>query len=135
MKYVTLSLHKLYFIVGSISIFLGIETIARMYNWYQLFPKYDLLSHFLFGLSWYGIYFLWKQKDKQKLSKKGFFDRAFLSYIGVALFWEFLEKIGDTILFNTDYLMDIFFWDGFYDVVVGLIGLLFAYYILESRIK
>ncbi len=123
---------KLKFVILSLITFLGVETIARMYDWYSLFPYYDLFSHFLFGMTFYGLY--WLEFRTRKDSKTQFLKKASIKYLIVALFWEWLETIGDTIFLNTDSLKDIFIWDGVTDVIVGAIGMYFAYKYLEYKL-
>ena len=111
---------KLNFVIISPIIFLTIELIARMYNWYEVIPIYDLLSHILFGVTFYSLYWYKFKRDKYVLNQ------AYTSYTIIALLWEFLEIIGDTIFVNSSALRDIFFFDGLTDILIGFIGIYLA---------
>lgn len=127
-KKVTFNKKKLEFSVISIITFLGIETIARMYNWYENFVIYDLISHLLFGIAFYSFIWIFLS-NKVKLNFK---DYSFF-YLFIALGWELLEKIGDNIFSSPNYLKDIFFFDGLSDVIIGFIGLYIANEILKKK--
>jgi len=73
----------------------------------------------------YSLYWYKFKKDKYVLNK------AYTSYIIIALIWELLETIGDIIFINSSALRDIFFFDGVTDILVGLLGIYLARKYLE----
>jgi len=134
-SYVKIRENRLIFIILSIILFFGIEVTARIYDWYRLYPLYDLLSHTLFGIAWCGLYWIIILIIQDNRIKKTFLKGVTISYIIVAGSWEIIEIIGDTLLFNTDYLKDVFIWDGLVDMIVGLIGVYITYYIIKTKLE
>jgi hypothetical protein len=121
---------KINFVLGSVIGFLGIELIARMYNWYTIIPIYDLVAHVLFGVAFYSLVWYKLNFNKPK-SKQYNFQYFTILYIAVALIWEWLETIGDLIFVNISSIRDIFFFDGLTDVIIGFVGLIIAHKYLK----
>lgn len=125
-KNINLNQNQFYFTIVSIITFFSVETIARMYDFYTIYPMYDLLSHFLFGCGFYSILILFRY------IKFNQFKKSLKYYFIIALIWELLEIIGDKILITSDSMRDFFFWNGFNDIILGLIGLYYCYYQLKK---
>ena len=107
--------------------FIGIEIWARVGNLYSFVPNYDLISHFLYGFSMYFfLTFFFKHKSLSK----------YISiYVITALAWEFFEKIHDNVVLQPSYMLDVFFFDGVIDVLIGVVGVYLAYYLYPTRVR
>jgi hypothetical protein len=102
--------------------FLCIEMVIRMYNLYYHEPLVDVPSHFFAGLA-IGAAAAWVWSLNEVRHKK-------LATLGVtlviAIIWEILETLQELVVENPPYLKDIFFWDGFWDIIVTVLGGVFS---------
>lgn len=126
-KYIKIEKDKLLISIISILIFFLIELTARMYNWYELYPSYDILIHIISGVAFVSLYWIFKSKKKLSLIK------LLIINLGLSILWEILEFIGDKLFYTPEYLKDIFIYDGLSDIVFGLIGVVIGYYILNRK--
>ena len=95
-----------------------IEVIIRTYDLYRIAPEVDVLSHFSAGVAMAASMFWLSNKIK-------FPHYRFAAIIGTIVFsllWELTEAIQELVIYNPPYLMDFFFWDGFFDVIIALVG-------------
>ena len=109
------------------------EVCIRTYNLYYYLPSIDIVSHFIAGL-WLGCFFYWLVYYWH-ISKRltSFF--VLLGTLISTLAWEGIETLQELVIYNPPHLVDIFWWDGFFDVIVALISasiLLFVVYRLEG---
>ncbi len=112
-------------------VFLIDEVTLRIYDLYRDAPWVDKPSHFFAGAA-LAMLFLWitsltSLKRKQSL--------AMILVIVAGFAWEVLEKFQETIFWNPPYLRDYFFWDGFFDVLTGVLGALAALFIFRRVAK
>ncbi len=107
--------------------FLAIELLARIQDLYIIWPPIDFITHFLGGMAM-GSLVLWFYS----LSNKN--NRKILVMIWVLLLsigWELIEMAEEAIFPETiPQLRDYFFWDGFFDIILALIGALVFFQIL-----
>jgi len=116
------------FILALISwiVFLVIEVSIRMYTLYATVPLVDIPSHFFAGIAIaMGVYWILSLT----LVKRKKITTWIFTFV-IAIFWEILETLEDLVVYNPDYLKDIFFWDGIGDIIVTLIGGIFATFLL-----
>ncbi len=99
------------------------EWTARAFNLYESFSYIDLIVHFSFGVAFVSIASLIYMKPARSSG---------LWLVITSFTWEALEKIGDAILSQPSYHIDIFFWDGVTDVLMNLLGGLLIYLILKK---
>jgi len=99
-------------------IFLLIELFLRIYNLYFHEPLVDVPSHFFAGMA-IGAGVMWILALNEIRHKKLW--TVFFTFV-VAIVWEILETLEELIIPNPPYLQDIFFWDGFFDIVITVIG-------------
>ena len=116
-------------IVGLIFIvfFLLIEVVLRMYNAYYHFPEVDIPSHIFAGMAiLIAVYWI---LSVNRVKSKIIFS-IFYTFI-IAIVWEIIETLQELVIDNPPHLRDIFFWDGFFDIIFtivgGLFGLVFLY--------
>ncbi|PLW80112.1 hypothetical protein C0585_04320 [Candidatus Woesearchaeota archaeon] len=121
------------FILASISIiiFLSIELISRIRDWYRIFPYIDIFTHLLAGISLFFVAFwigtVLKDKHKHKL--------AFFFVVASSIIWEIMETLEEMIVPNPPHLKDIFFWDGFFDIIFAIIGGFIAFSFILNYMK
>lgn len=98
--------------------FLVAELFFRTYTIYKYFPPVDVISHLLSGMALAtGIYWIFSlTKVKRKAALAVFFTFA------AGVIWEILEMLEEMVIPNPPYLLDYFFWDGFWDIAVMVIG-------------
>lgn len=102
--------------------FLTVEMVIRMYNLYFHEPMVDVPSHFFAGLAiGAGAAWVWSLNEvrRKKLATLGV-------TLVVAIIWEILETLQELVVENPPYLRDIFFWDGFSDIIVTVLGGVFS---------
>lgn len=106
----------------SLVLFLLLELTLRIYDFYRDAPLVDILSHLFGGVAMaIGIYWVLSLTivEKKKIATIVF------TLIG-AIIWEILETLQELLFYNPPYLMDFFFWDGFWDVIITTTGSLLA---------
>lgn len=112
-------------------VFLFFELMLRMYDLYRVAYWVDVPSHFFGGMALAGLALMflyltrWKYKDLYAV----FF--VFLA----AWVWEFLEYIGDWLIPQPYYLLDFFFWDGFWDIIITTVGAIAFVVVFNKYIK
>ena len=117
------------------AIFVSFELVLRIHDLYKPMYWVDIPSHFFAGMAIasLAIWLLHFTKGKYRNSF------IMIATLLLALFWEVLEMVGEVLIPDPPYLQDFFFWDGFWDVIVTLLGgyafiWLFDKY-LKSRLK
>lgn len=112
----------LIFALISVITFLSIELFSRIYELYKYYPPIDLPTHFFGGIALATIiyYVISTTSIKKKM-----FTVFILTFVG-AIIWELFESIEELIIENfieiPDYMRDIFFWDGFMDIIITSLG-------------
>ena len=112
--------------------FILFELGVRIYDLYLHLPPVDIPSHFLAGLAiaagTYWITSLNRIRHKRSVVVGATFV--------VACIWEALETLDDMIANDPPHLQDLFFWDGFVDIIVTTLGgaaLLLLIYLIRKR--
>lgn len=103
---------------GAVALFLVLEGCIRLFDWYRTAPWVDLPSHFLSGAAVTALVYRWLAKGPERSRRR----RAMAGNLIVAFAWEGLEKLDEVFTPDPPHLRDVFFWDGFWDVVLALIG-------------
>ncbi len=118
-------------LLGAI-VFLSWETVIRTWDLYRTAPIVDLPGHFLSGLATTALayWFLLWLRTRRGLTGKPHHGAILIS-LAVALAWEGIEGIQEMIAPDPAYLRDVFFWDGFFDVVAALAGSLVVFPLLR----
>ncbi len=99
-------------------VFLIFELFNRMFDLYAVAPWVDIPSHFLGGIA-IGVTAFWViSLTLVKHKKRAAVYCTFL----VAVIWEILESFEDYFITNPPWLKDYFFWDGFWDIVITIVG-------------
>jgi len=107
-------------------IFLLLELILRIYNLYFHEPLVDVPSHFFAGIA-ISAGATWIVSLVNIRRKKLF---SVLVTLAVAIVWEVLEILEEMVVENPPHLQDVFFWDGFFDIMVTVFGGIFFIIIL-----
>lgn len=109
-------------LLGAI-IFLAWETLVRTWDLYRTAPIVDLPGHFLSGLAVTALAYwllLWV-RTRRGIPGKPFGGAILVSFV-VALAWEGVEGIQEVLAPDPAHLRDVFFWDGFFDVIAAMVG-------------
>ena len=117
------------FVVALLSLvaFLLVELVIRIYNLYKTAPFVDIPSHFFAGIALgTGIY--WVLSLTLIYRKKTM--TILFTFIGAGI-WEILETLEEIVIENPPWMKDIFFWDGFWDIIITVIGGIFALVLLN----
>ena len=101
-------------------LFLLNETTIRTYDVYRIFPNIDLWAHFVAGIALAATAF-WIA-DRFDLYHTNWL--AFGITAGASLVWELIEITQQFLVVNPPHLYDIFFWDGFFDVILAVVGMI-----------
>lgn len=103
--------------------FLLFELFLRIYSLYRQAPLVDVPSHLFAGIAIFASA-IWY------FSLTSVWNKRFYSLVvvaAVAVGWEIFEKLQELVVYNPPHLVDVFFWDGFADIIVtflgGLVGL------------
>jgi hypothetical protein len=109
--------------------FLFVELIARIYNLYEYWPVIDVPSHFFAGMAATCIFFWIVSLSNVKRKRT----TAVSLTLVVAGIWELLEMLEEKITPFTvpPFLRDYFFWDGFWDIIVTVMGGILIFLILK----
>ena len=97
---------------------LVVEVTIRIYDLYRIAPDVDILSHLLGGVAMAASLF-WLS-DKIKFSHYRF--AAIIGTIFISLLWEVAETVQEWFIYNPPHMLDVFIWDGFFDVVIATVG-------------
>lgn len=121
--------HNHLFIAAMIflSWFLLFEVVIRTYNLYRAIPLVDIPSHFFAGIAMFTCIYWALSLTKVRHKKLA---AIFFTFVG-ALVWEALETLEELFFEQPDHLKDIFFWDGFFDVIFTVLGGIFAISLLS----
>lgn len=113
-----LNIHILVISLFFMLIFIGFELFLRTYNLYKDYSWVDVPSHFFAGmaLAALAIWLFHFTKGRYKNSY------VMISVFVASIMWEVLESLQELVAYNPPYLIDYFFWDGFWDIIVTLIG-------------
>lgn len=109
-------------LLGAI-VFLSWETLVRTWDLYRTAPLVDLPGHFLSGLAvtalayWFLLWF----RARRGIGGRPQAGAVLISFV-VAMAWEGLEGIQEVVAPDPAHLRDVFFWDGFFDVIAALVG-------------
>ena len=99
-------------------LFLIVEVGLRVYDAYRYVRMVDVPSHFFAGMAIgtlaYWFYALTETKHKRVMS-------VVVVFI-ISILWEIVEILQEKIILNPPYLVDVFFWDGFWDIIVAVAG-------------
>ncbi|MFH1510605.1 MAG: hypothetical protein ABIF10_02850 [Candidatus Woesearchaeota archaeon] len=98
--------------------FLCFELFLRIYSLYRHAPLVDVPSHFFAGIAIFASA-LWYFSLTSVWNKRAW---SFVVVLAAALLWEIFEKLQELVVYNPPFLVDVFFWDGFGDVLVTLTG-------------
>jgi hypothetical protein len=115
------------FALISLILFLSVELFLRIYNLYITVPWVDIPSHFTAGIAIASIIF-WILSTAQIHKKKVF--TVLFTFVAAAI-WELLETLEEMVIENPPWMKDIFFWDGFWDIIVAIIGSLVALSVIK----
>jgi len=118
----------------SVIVFLAIELFSRIYELYKYYPPIDIPTHIFGGIALatllFYIIFTTSIKNKIKFT-------LLLTFIGACI-WEVFESLEELIVSNffeiPEYLHDVFFWDGFADIIITSLGGIIAI-LLINHIK
>lgn len=104
-------------------VFLAYETGVRTWDLYRHAPLVDLPGHFLAGMATSAIVYwaLQRWRSKRRRTAMPYGAAASITVV-VALLWEAVEIIQERISPDPSYLRDVFWWDGFTDVIATAIG-------------
>ena len=91
-------------------------------NGYAIVPHLDAFSHFFFGLFLGAIGLYFRQSYK----------RILIITLIVSLLWEYIEKLGDLLFDQPEYLLDYFLFDGVHDILAHFIAVTLIYIILPK---
>ncbi len=108
--------------------FMAVEGVIRTLDLYRTAPWVDLPSHFLSGAAVTAILCA-RLPDLSPGRRAGW---AMIGNVVVALTWEAAEMIDEIFTPDPPHLQDFFFWDGFWDVNLALVGGLAILWILRS---
>lgn len=111
----------------SIIFYLLVEVALRIYNLYKDIPIVDVPSHFVGGIA-LGFIAYWSL-SLTEVRRKGL--AMIVLVFGGAVIWEILETLQELVFYNPPYLRDIFWWDGFWDVIITVLGGIFALLIIS----
>ncbi len=105
--------------------FILVELSARIFELYRIFPSVDIFSHAFFGVFVMGLFMLIYKKR---------FKVGFGVVFAIGVLWEIGEITFDKIFPHyPQWYKDIFFWDGFWDIVVKLIASAITGYIILKK--
>jgi hypothetical protein len=112
-----------------------VELTARVYDLYRILPDVDIISHFAAGIA-IGAFLFWLFV-RHNLDKKYNVNLYIaIGSIVVSIVWEIIETVQEWFIYNPPYLRDIFFWDGFFDIIFALLGtFVFLVYINKKKNK
>lgn len=99
-----------------------LEYLVRTHNWWSGFGGHmDSVMHLFWGLNIFLIAIVWF-RWKPLTALHGVF--AF------QMLWELAEIIGDIVIPQSSYMMDLFWWDGIKDTIVDMLGAILAWWVL-----
>ncbi len=120
-------------------VFLSWETTVRTWDLYRTAPLVDIPGHFLAGMAATAISYWVLQRWRSRRNRT---DRpyklAVLASIVIALLWEAIEMVQEVVAPDPAHLRDVFWWDGFGDVVASTVGALVVFpllRLLQRRVK
>lgn len=105
----------------------GLHGLANMYYLYWVLWWFDLLMHFLGGLL-VGLVTLWWLRFEIPISIRSKIPRfltAFFAVLAVGVAWEVFEYVTGTYGVSN---MDDYMFDTVTDVLMDIVGMLFAYF-------
>jgi len=113
-------------------LWLLLELVARIYDFYRIIPWIDIPSHILAGiaLAAFLTWFIYQSNIKRKNLL------VILWVIAVSTVFEIGEILEEKIFPNQPlHLQDIFFWDGFWDIIMAIIGGLIFLALFKYRLR
>ncbi len=104
-------------------VFLGWETIVRTWDLYRRAPLVDLPGHFLAGCATTALafWFFQRRRSRRNRTDKPYALAIWVS-VAIALAWEGVETIQEILWPDPEHLRDVFWWDGFTDVIAATVG-------------
>lgn len=120
-------------------LFLGWETTVRSWDLYRTAPLVDIPGHFLAGVasSALGYWYFQRRRSRKNRTDKPYVLAVIVSLV-VAFAWEAIEKAQEMVAPDPAHLRDVFWWDGFWDVVASTVGAIVVFPILRwlrTRVK
>ena len=104
-------------------VFLGWETIVRTWDLYRRAPLVDLPGHFLAGCATTALafWFFQRRRSRRNRTDKPYALAIWVS-VAIALAWEGVETIQEILWPDPEHLRDVFWWNGFTDVIAATVG-------------
>ena len=116
--------------LGSLLFATIFEVIVRANDWYRVYPNVDIITHFSWFFSSLLILYVYTE-----LKALDIFEIVLVGHI----VWEIGEMLVDKILPQAPHMIDVFFWDGFFDIINGVTGAAVAWgvimYVQYKRIS
>lgn len=113
-------------------LWLLLELLARIYDFYRWAPWIDIPSHLLAGvaLAAFVTWFLYQSRYKGK-------NILILAWVIIVSIVFELGEMGEQLIFPNQplYLWDYFFWDGFWDIIMAIVGGLIFILLFKYRLK
>lgn len=113
-------------------VFLAWETIVRTWDLYRTAPLVDLPGHFLAGCATSALayWYFQRRRSRRNRTDKPYAIAIWVS-VAVAFIWEGIETVQEKLWPDPAYLRDVFWWDGFGDVVAATVGAVCIFPILR----
>ncbi len=108
-------------------LFLFYETTIRSWDLYRTLPIVDLPGHFLAGMAATALAYWVLKRRRTRSPHRAAIVVAFV----VALAWEATELLQERVSPDPRWLRDVFWWDGFFDVVAAVVGSLVVFPLLR----
>lgn len=113
-------------------VFLAWETAVRTWDLYRTAPLVDLPGHFLAGVASTALAYWFFQRRRSRANRTDKpYVLAVLASIVIALLWEGIEKVQEVVAPDPAHLRDVFWWDGFTDVIASTVGAVLVFPILR----
>jgi uncharacterized membrane protein YjdF len=108
-------------------VFLFHETTVRSWDLYRRLPIVDVPGHFLAGMATTALLYWILKRRRTRSPHRTAIIVAFL----LALLWEATERLQEVVSPDPRWLRDVFWWDGFFDVVAAVVGSLVVFPLLR----
>ena len=109
--------------------FAAVEGTIRLLDLYRTTPWVDVPSHFLSGFAVTAVVYRYARVEDGRRRPRV----ALAGNVVIALVWEALEALDEVLTPDPPYLQDVFWWDGFWDVVSALVGGLVFLAVMRGR--
>jgi uncharacterized membrane protein YjdF len=113
-------------------VFLAWETSIRAWDLYRTAPLVDLPGHFLAGIASTALafWYLQRRRSRRNRTDKPYVLAVIVSIV-VALLWEAIETAQEVVSPDPAHLRDVFWWDGFWDVIASTVGAVVVFPLLR----